>query len=91
MSNLSSASVSETTVAQHCERSRKDVRDPREAFGTHPSFAHYVGLYLHHNPVPRNIPAINAEGSREDRPARVGKQGIFQGTEEEREIFLGIR
>ena len=78
-------------IAHHCERSRKDGRDLREAFGAHPSVVHYVGICLHRNPVPRHIPFINAKGSRENRSAPTRRQGVFQGNQVEREIFLGIR
>ena len=56
-----------------------------------PSIIHYVGLFLRRNPAPRNIPVINAERGREIRSARMGEQGISRGTQEEREIILGIR
>ena len=56
-----------------------------------PAIIRTGGLDLRRNPIPRNIPAINAEGGREIRAARMGEQGIFQGTREEREILRAIR
>ena len=96
MSNHSSAFVlklysgkRELLIIAHVRAT--DVREIREASGMNPSVAHYVVLGLRRNPVPRNIPVIDAGGRSEIRSARMGKQGITQGTQEGREIFLGSR
>ena len=60
------------TVAHQGARSRENARDLREAVGTHPSFAQYVGLDLHRRPVPRHIPVINAKGRRGNRTTEMG-------------------
>ena len=56
-----------------------------------PAIIRYVGLDLRRNPIPRSIPISNAEGVRKILSPCMGKQGGFQGPEEEREILLGVR
>ena len=79
------------TVVHHGEGAREDGRNLRQTWRMRPTFIQRVGLDLRRDPVPRYVPVINTEARRKNWSACMGRQGEVQGSQEEREVFLGIR
>ena len=80
--------MGETTVAHHGDGARENARNLRQTLRIRPIFFRRVLLDLRHRPIPRHIPRMNTEGRRKKRTAGMGKQGVFQGSQNEREVFF---